>query len=56
MAEAARTIKVSIKRQATPEAPVRTESFEIPYRPNMNITSLLVEIAGNPVTTSGEAP
>ena len=54
MAEAARTIKVSIKRQATPEAAARTENFEIPYRPNMNITSLLVEIAGNPVTTSGE--
>src|SRR5450631_4190723 len=54
MAEAARTIKVSIKRQATPAAAVRTESFEIPYRPNMNITSLLAEIAGNPVTTSGE--
>jgi len=54
MADAARTIKVSIKRQATPEAAARTENFEIPYRPNMNITSLLVEIAGNPVTTSGE--
>jgi succinate dehydrogenase / fumarate reductase, iron-sulfur subunit len=54
MAEAARTIKVSIKRQATPSAPARTESFEIPYRPNMNITSLLVEIAMNPVNTAGE--
>jgi succinate dehydrogenase / fumarate reductase iron-sulfur subunit len=54
MAEAARTIKVSIKRQATPDAPVRTESFEIPYRPNMNITSLLVEIAANPVNAQGE--
>jgi len=54
MADAARTIKVSIKRQATPEAAARTENFEIPYRSNMNITSLLVEIAGNPVTTSGE--
>ena len=54
MADAARTIKVSIKRQANPDAPAKTESFEIPYRPNMNITSLLVEIAGNPVTTAGE--
>ena len=54
MAEAARTIKVSIKRQATPAAAARTESFEIPYRPNMNITSLLVEIAANPVNSAGE--
>jgi len=54
MAEAARTIKVSIKRQATPSAPSRTELFEIPYRPNMNITSLLGEIAANPVNDKGE--
>ena len=54
MATAARTIKVSIKRQANPNAPVVTEQFEIPYRPNMNITSLLVEIAANPVTSKGE--
>ena len=53
MATAARTIKVEIKRQATPDAPARSEKFEIPYRPNMNITSLLGEIAANPVTTNG---
>jgi succinate dehydrogenase / fumarate reductase iron-sulfur subunit len=47
------TIQVEIKRQATPQQPVRTEKFEIPYRPNMNITSLLGEIALNPVTTDG---
>jgi succinate dehydrogenase / fumarate reductase iron-sulfur subunit len=51
---AGKTIKVSIKRQATPNAAARTESFEIPYRPNMNITSLLGEIACNPVTAAGE--
>lgn len=49
----ARTIKVSIKRQATPDAAVRTETFAIPYRPNMNITSVLGEIALNPVTIDG---
>ena len=47
------TIKVEIKRQPTPEAPSITEKFEIPYRPNMNITSLLGEIALNPVDVSG---
>ena len=53
MATTQTTIKVSIKRQATPDAPARTEQFEIPYRPNMNITSLLGEIALNPVEVSG---
>ncbi|MCU1226925.1 MAG: succinate dehydrogenase and fumarate reductase iron-sulfur protein [Edaphobacter sp.] len=49
------TIKVEIKRQATPTAPAITEKFEIPYRPNMNITSLLGEIACDPVTADGKA-
>jgi succinate dehydrogenase / fumarate reductase iron-sulfur subunit len=47
------TIKVEIKRQSTPDGPAVTETFEIPYRPNMNITSLLGEIALNPVTADG---
>jgi succinate dehydrogenase / fumarate reductase, iron-sulfur subunit len=53
MANAARTIKVEIKRQANPDAPAKTEKFAIPYRPNMNITSLLGEIAASPVTADG---
>ncbi len=48
-----RTIKVEIKRQATPDAPSRTEKFEIPYRPGMNITSVLGEIAAEPITADG---
>ena len=48
------TIKVEIKRQSTPDAPATTEKFEIPYRPNMNITSLLGEIALNPVDVAGK--
>ena len=52
---AGQTIKVEIKRQAAPDAKAVTERFEIPYRPNMNITSLLGEIALNPVTTDGKA-
>jgi succinate dehydrogenase / fumarate reductase iron-sulfur subunit len=51
---AERTIKVEIKRQATPDAKAVVEKFEIPYRPNMNITSLLGEIALNPVTCDGK--
>ena len=49
------TIKVEIKRQSTPETAPVTEKFEIPYRPGMNITSLLGEIALNPVDVSGKA-
>ena len=50
---AAKTIKVAIKRQGSPDAKATTETFEIPYRPNMNITSLLGEVALNPRTVSG---
>lgn len=49
-----RTFTVKVTRQATPDAPARTESFAIPYRPNMNITSVLGEIALNPVTADGQ--
>ena len=49
------TIKVEIKRQSNPDAPATTEKFEVPYRPGMNITSLLGEIALNPVDVSGSA-
>lgn len=49
------TIKVEIKRQATPDSASFTEKFEIPYRPGMNITSLLGEIALNPTDIGGKA-
>src|SRR6266446_1800305 len=49
------TIKVEIKRQSNPDAPATTEKFEVPYRSGMNITSLLGEIALNPVDVSGRA-
>ena len=47
------TIHVEILRQSTPDASTRTEKFAIPYRPNMNITSVLGEIALNPITADG---
>jgi succinate dehydrogenase / fumarate reductase iron-sulfur subunit len=50
-----RTIKVEIKRQASPDAKAMIEKFEIPYRRNLNITSLLGEIALNPVDAVGQA-
>jgi succinate dehydrogenase / fumarate reductase, iron-sulfur subunit len=54
MATELKTIKVEIKRQSNPDAPATTEKFEVPYRPGMNITSLLGEIALNPVDVSGK--
>ena len=51
----ARTIIVQIKRQSGPDGKAVTETFAIPYRPGMNITSVLGEIALNPVTADGKA-
>jgi succinate dehydrogenase / fumarate reductase, iron-sulfur subunit len=50
----AQSITVEIKRQSNPNSPATTEKFEVPYRPGMNITSLLGEIALNPVDVSGK--
>ena len=47
------TFKVSIKRQATPDAVATTEVFNLPYRSGLNITSVLVDIAANPVNAAG---
>src|SRR6202167_778134 len=52
---AGKTIKVEITRQSGPDGKAVVERFEIPHRPNMNITSLLGEIACDPVTTEGKA-
>jgi succinate dehydrogenase / fumarate reductase iron-sulfur subunit len=49
-----RTFTVKVLRQATPDASSREETFAIPYRPGMNITSVLGEIALNPVTADGK--
>lgn len=48
------TIEVEVKRQNGPDGSAAVENFSIPYRPNMNITSLLGEIAMNPVTKEGK--
>ncbi len=55
IAKTGKTIKVEIKRQAGQDGKATVERFEIPYRPNMNITSVLGEIACNPVTANGTA-
>ncbi|MBC8103904.1 MAG: succinate dehydrogenase iron-sulfur subunit [Cytophagales bacterium] len=49
------TIEVTIKRQAGPDSASYEETFHIPYRPRMNVISVLMEIQKNPVTASGKA-
>jgi len=49
-----KTVIIKIKRQLNPDAPPTWEEFEIQYRPNMNITSALMDIAANPVTRDGK--
>src|SRR5450759_3600332 len=49
-----KAVILKIKRQLTPEAKPSWEEFEIPYKPNMNVTSVLMEIALNPVTRDGK--
>src|ERR1700721_413111 len=49
-----KSVLIKIKRQLTPDARGSWEEFEIPYKPNMNITSALMEIAASPVTRDGK--
>ena len=48
-------IEVTIKRQAGPDTTPYDEVFHIPYRPRMNVISVLMEIQKNPVNSKGEA-
>ncbi|ARF67527.1 succinate dehydrogenase iron-sulfur subunit [Paenibacillus larvae] len=49
-----KTIRLIITRQDGPDQPSYPEEFEIPYRPNMNVISALMEIQRNPVNASGK--
>lgn len=42
-----------ITRQDGPDATPYTEEFKVPYRPNMNVISALMEIQRNPVNAKG---
>lgn len=48
------TIQFIITRQDTADGKPYDEEFEIPYRPNMNVISALMEIRRNPVNKKGE--
>ena len=48
------TIEIRISRREKIEAAQYTETFEIPYRKNLNVISALMEIRKNPVTKDGK--
>lgn len=45
---------LKIKRRDHPESPSYWDEFKIPYRPNMNVVSSLMEIRKNPVNAAGK--
>jgi succinate dehydrogenase / fumarate reductase, iron-sulfur subunit len=49
-----KTVRFIITRQDNPDSAPYEEEFEIPYRPNMNVISALMEIRRNPVNAKGE--
>lgn len=51
---ASKIVTFIITRQDKPESQAYTETFKIPYRPNMNVISALMEIQRNPVTAEGQ--
>lgn len=48
-------IVLKIKRKDAPDKPAHWEEFALPYRPNMNIISCLMEIQKHPVKADGQA-
>ncbi len=48
------TIELKVRRQDSPTAPSRWEEFSLPWQPNMNVISCLMEIRKNPVTKQGQ--
>jgi len=50
---ASKMVKFIVTRQDSPESKPYTEEFEIPYRPNMNVISALMEVQRNPVNVQG---
>lgn len=51
----AQTIRLKVKRQAAKDQPSHWDTFEIPYRENMNVISSLMEVRKKPTNTDGRA-
>jgi succinate dehydrogenase / fumarate reductase iron-sulfur subunit len=54
MATDARTVNLKIKRQDGPRQKSYWQDFRVPWRPNMNVISALMDIQRNPVTAAGD--
>lgn len=50
-----KTVKFIVTRQDGPDAKPYQEEFEVPYRPNMNVISALMEIQRNPMNADGQS-
>ena len=48
------TVEIKIKRRQDMKSEAYWETFSIPYRPNLNVISALMEIRKNPVTRDGK--
>lgn len=49
-----KTVIIKIKRQDNPKAKPYWQEFRLAWKPGMNVTSCLMEIAANPVTADGK--
>jgi succinate dehydrogenase iron-sulfur subunit len=49
-----KSVVFKIKRQTNPSAQSYWEEFELAWKPGMNVTSSLMDIAANPVTRDGK--
>ena len=49
-----KVVRLIISRQDGPDATPYEDTFEVPYRPNMNVISALMEVRRNPVNVKGE--
>lgn len=49
-----KTIKIRIQRRADENSAQYWETFEVPYRRNLNVISVLMEIRKNPTTAEGK--
>ena len=51
-----KTVKLKIRRQDSPDKPHtrRWEEFEVPWQPQMNVISALMEVQKNPSTVDGK--
>lgn len=50
-----KTIRLIITRQDSEDTAPYDQEFEVPYRPNMNVISALMEIRRNPVDVNGNS-